>query len=138
MKTANLCLLCLATLGLSLSAARAQDANTVPPPPLPGNAPASPQDGAPPQHRHGRPGYVLAELTQKLSLTPEEQATVGGIIASARTQMKALRADDTLSKEDRRARAKAILEASRVQIRAALTPEQQAIFDTLPASGPKQ
>ena len=138
MKTANLCLLCLATLGLSLSSARAQDANTVPPPPLPNNAPASPQDGAPPPHRRARPGYVLAELTQKLSLTPQEQTAVGAIISSARAQMKALRADDTLSQADRRAKVKAVLEDSRVQIRAALTPEQQAIFDTLPASGPKQ
>jgi len=138
MKTARLLTLGLAALGLSLSIARSQDASTVPPPPLPETAPTTPQNGAPPQHRHAKPGYVLADLTAKLGLTAEQQATVGSIIAGARTQMKAARADDTLSKEDRRAKMRQIVDASRVQIRAALTPDQQKTFDALPAPGQRQ
>ncbi len=137
MKTARLLLLGMAALGLSLSEARSQESATVPPPPLPENAPTTPQNGAT-QHRHVKPGSVLADLTAKLGQTAEQQATVGSIIAGARTQMKAARADDTLSKEDRRAKMKQVIEASRVQIRAALTPEQQKTFDALPAPGQRQ
>ncbi len=128
---------CLAGLGLAfaLSAARAQDTGVVPPPPLPSAASTSPTEGAPPHRKHPHPGYVLADLTQKLGLNAEQQHTVGAIIANARTQMKELRADETLTKEVRRQKGREILEASRTQIRSALTPDQQKIFDTLPAAG---
>jgi len=89
---------------------------------------------APARHRHGR-GFVLGELTAKLNLTPAQQKTVGDILSSSESQMKALRGDDTLSQVDKRAKMQQINQLTRSQIRAALTPAQQAIFDTLPANG---
>ena len=60
---------------------------------------------------------------------------MGAIIADTDGQLKALREDDTIANEDKRAKAQAIISAARGQIRAALTPAQQAIFDTLPTRG---
>src|SRR5271157_3466341 len=77
-------------LALSASTGRADDPASPPAPPAaaPGNPPATPGDGtqaAPtppppgPRRMRMRPGYALEELTQKLSLTADEQKTVGAI-----------------------------------------------------------
>jgi hypothetical protein len=128
-----------AGIALSLAQARADDPSSPPaPPPAPASPDAPPADGTqppPPHHRRMRPAFVLGELTQKLSLTPDQQKTVGAIIADSDGQLKALREDDTIANEDKRAKAQAIISAARGQIRAALTQAQQAIFDTLPTHG---
>jgi hypothetical protein len=62
---------------------------------------------------------------------------VGSIIANCDGQLKTLRQDDSIAKEDKRTQMKAILDTTRGQIRAALTPAQQAIFDTIPTRGEK-
>src|ERR1700691_4501109 len=93
------------SIGLAFSAsARADDPSS---PPTPPPAPASPADGsdASPHRHHMRPAYVLSELTEKLGLTADQQKQVGAIIDSGASQMKALRGDDSLSKEDKRAKA---------------------------------
>ena len=136
MKTISLLGLSLLSLAfaLFLPSARADDTSTPPSSPPPANPQTSPTDGTAPAHRRRMPpGFVLGELTAKLNLTPAQQTTVGQIIANSRTQQRALREDDSLSKEDRHAKMKEIQTTTRQQIRAALTPEQQAIFDTLPA-----
>jgi hypothetical protein len=128
-----------AGLALSLAQARADDSSAPPvPPPPPPNQATSPADGAtpPPQHhRRMHPAFVLGELTAKLSLTTDQQKTVGAIIADTDGQLKALREDDSVAREDKRAKMKAIVETARGQIRAALTPAQQAIFDAMPRGG---
>jgi Spy/CpxP family protein refolding chaperone len=128
------------SLGLALPAqARADDPSGPPvPPPTPPAAPTNPsgEPGGPPQgHHHHRPAYVLGELTEKLSLTPDQEKQVGAAIDSGASQAKQVRADETLSKDDRRARMVSIMKATRDQIRAALTPDQQKLFDALPAPG---
>jgi hypothetical protein len=85
-----------------------------------------------------RPGYVLEELTQKLNLTADEQKTVGAIIKNGRSQMQELRDDDSLSKEDRRAKMRAISASTHDQIRAGLTADQQKLFDAMPPGGGRQ
>jgi hypothetical protein len=127
------------TLGLVAFSglARADEASTAPqPPPAPpaSGAAAAPSATNTPAPRHRRP-YSLPELTQKLGLSPEQQAKVGSIIDSAKSQAKAVRADTTLSKEDRRAKMVEIMRTARDQIRADLTLDQQAQFDTLPRPG---
>ena len=130
----RLCAL-LAGLALPLSAVLADDASSPPPPPAPPAQGASPADGgeapAPPRHRMG-PGYSLEELTSKLALTPAQQKTVGAAIESGRGQMKALRGDDSLSRDDRRERMREVAKSTHDQIRAALNPDQQKQFDALP------
>jgi hypothetical protein len=122
-----------AGLVLSLASARADDPSAPPVPPPAPDAPATtPADGQPQHHRRMHPAFVLGELTAKLTLTADQQKTVGGFIKDCDGQLRALRGDDTLTKEDKRAKMKGIIETTRGQIRGALTPEQQAIFDTLP------
>ncbi|MGA2691975.1 MAG: hypothetical protein ABSF76_06380 [Opitutaceae bacterium] len=124
-------------LVLSMADARADDAANPPaPPPAPASPQTSPGGGTPPaRHRHMRPGFILEDLTAKLGLTADQQKTVGAIIANSRSQAKALRGDDSISREDRRQKMQEILGTARTQIRAALTPAQQALFDALPANG---
>jgi Spy/CpxP family protein refolding chaperone len=139
MKSATARSLAVLTAGLALSAflARADEPSAPPAPtPSPIGIDTSTSDvGPPPPAHHGRGrGFVLGELTARLNLTPAQQKTVGGILSSSESQMKALRGDDTLSREDRRSGMRQIGESTRTQIRAALTPAQQAVFDALPAN----
>jgi hypothetical protein len=128
-----------AGLSLSLSPARADDASTPPAPPAANAAPDTPpadgQTPPPAHHRHMHPAFVLGELTAKLSLTPDQQKSVGSVIAATDTQLKAVREDDSLAREDKRAKMRTIVETTRGQIRALLTSDQQKIFDTLPTRG---
>jgi hypothetical protein len=139
MKPSSLLPLSLLSVGFafSLGSARADDAANPPPPPAPATQDTSPGDGQTPpaHHRRMHPAFVLGELTAKLNLTPEQQKTVGSIIANNDSQLKTLRQDDSVAKEDKRTKMKAIIEATRGQIRAALTPDQQQVFDTLPTRG---
>ena len=126
-----------AGLGLAAAAARADDASA--PPATPPNAQTSPEAGGGHQgKRRMRAEYLLADLTQKLSLTADQVTAVGAILDSGRAQGKAVHADTTLSREDMHQKMQAIRAATRQQIRAALTPAQQAIFDTLPQHGGKR
>jgi hypothetical protein len=128
-----------AVLALSVAAARADDPSSPPVPPAapaaPETTPAEGQTPPPARHKHMRAPFVLGDLTAKLGLTPEQQKTVGAMIASNDSQLKALREDDSIAKEDKRANMMSIISATRGQIRAALTPDQQKIFDTLPTRG---
>jgi len=132
----SLPLLC-AGLALTLAPARA-DTTSAPPEPQqepagPGAAPGTGSPAQPPaHHRRMHPMFVLGELTERLSLTPDQQKEVGAIIADFDGQVMAIRKDDAIAREDKRGKVKAITEATRGRIRAALTPEQQKIFDTRP------
>jgi periplasmic protein CpxP/Spy len=127
------------SVGFALCAASALAQDTTPPPPAPPAPDTTPANGdqpaPPPGHHRMRSGYVLSELTEKLSLTPDQQTKIGALLKSDHEQMKSIREDDSLSPEDKHAQVKALMVATKGQIRALLTPEQQAIFDTLPAHG---
>jgi Spy/CpxP family protein refolding chaperone len=134
--------LSLLSIGLALTAgtSMAQDTANAPAPTSPPAAPSDGTQGAPapaPEHRGRRGGFVLEELTQKLTLTADQQKQVGDLIKSSREQMKTLHEDESMSDEDKRAKMKEITSTTRSQIRALLTPAQQAIFDTLPTRGPR-
>jgi Spy/CpxP family protein refolding chaperone len=127
--------LSLLSVGLAIPAAAsfAQDSASQPPPAAAPAPDAPPPDGAQPPRRRG--GFVLEELTQKLTLTADQQKSVGDAIKAGRDSMRAIRGDDSLSDDDKRAKSRAAMAATRAQIRALLTPDQQAIFDKLPARG---
>jgi hypothetical protein len=82
-----------------------------------------------------RAAFVLADLTAKLGLTPDQQKAIGALIANNDSQLKTLREDDSIAKEDKRANMMTIISTTRGQIRAALTPDQQKTFDALPTRG---
>ncbi len=78
-------------------------------------------------------------LTEKLNLTADQQTKIKAIWKQSAEQGKAMRDDPAnkdLSREERRAKREAMMKANHDQVRAVLTPEQQAIFDKLPAEGP--
>jgi hypothetical protein len=124
------------TLGLALCAglALADDAATPQPPASP-SPPTSPADGTPARRHHNRGREMIQELTQKLSLTAEQQGQVAAILRTDRQQMRELHDDQTMSDDDKHARMKEMKAATHGQIRALLTPDQQKIFDALPEHG---
>lgn len=117
--------------------ARAEDQPATPPTP---DAPATPppgQPGGPGQHGHrgGMRGDHLKMLSEKLNLTDAQRTQVKAILSAAEPQMKALRDNESLSEEDRRTQFQAMRKSTHDQIRALLTPEQQATFDAMPPPG---
>jgi HlyD family secretion protein len=78
---------------------------------------------------------IRDRLVKQLALTAEQQAKLEPILQDSRQQMMGLR---ELPEGERRSRGQKIREASRVKIRAMLTPEQQAKYDEMappPPSG---
>jgi periplasmic protein CpxP/Spy len=70
----------------------------------------------------------LQVLSEKLSLTDDQKATLKPILQDQMQQMKAVREDSSLSQEQKRTKLKSIHEALHDQINAVLTPDQQAKF----------
>jgi HlyD family secretion protein len=76
---------------------------------------------------------IRDRLVKQLGLTAEQQAKLEPILQDSRQQMMGLR---ELPEGERRAKAQKIREASRVKIRALLTPPQQAKYDEMSPGGP--
>lgn len=75
----------------------------------------------------------MERLTEALNLTPDQQAKIKAIFQASRPQVKAARENNTISAQDKHQQLKAIREADGAQIRAILTPEQQAKWDAMRA-----
>jgi periplasmic protein CpxP/Spy len=82
--------------------------------------------------RGGRPGMRresvderLARMSERLNLTQEQKEKIRPILQHQVDQWKALRADTSLSEEDRRAKAREIGKSTHEQIEQILTPEQK-------------
>lgn len=82
--------------------------------------------------REGKGGPLQAAI-KELGLTDAQKAQVKEIMAANRPKMKAIRDDATLDRKAKREQQKALLEESITKVRAILTAEQQAKFDTLVA-----
>ena len=67
----------------------------------------------------------MQRLSQMLELTGDQQEKIRPILENEATQMQQLRADTSLSQEDRMAKMKQIRENSTSQINPILTPDQQ-------------
>jgi len=109
--------------------ARAQD--------TPPAAPSGGDDQAPPPpHRHMR-GPSAEELKAKLNLTDDQYTKVVAIISATKEKAMAIRDDDSLEDDDKRAKMMDLMKTTHDQIRALLTPDQQKIYDSMmPAHGP--
>ena len=73
------------------------------------------------------------KLLQALNLTDEQKAKVAPILAKAKSDAKAIRADQSLSKKQRRAQLEAIRTNTEQQLQTVLTPEQFQKFQQLRA-----
>lgn len=95
----------------------------------------APNAGGAGQRQSGRSGgdgeLVLEKLTTALSLTPDQQAQVKPIVEAAAAQIRAARQEKSVSRPEKLAKCKAVLENASTQINALLTPAQQAKFAEL-------
>ena len=86
----------------------------------------------------GGPGRRGPEMMfEQLGLSADQKAKLEPILKSQREQMQALRQDQSLSDDDRRAKARAVREGFAPQINAILTPDQQKKFAEMRARGPQ-
>lgn len=84
-------------------------------------------DSAGNTHRD-RIGERLKWLSQQLSLTEDQKKQLKPILAGEFKQMRAVGEDASLTQDQKREKMKQIHEASRPQVQAILTPEQQQKF----------
>jgi len=89
--------------------------------------------GAPPDHGRGHfdPAKRTQMLTQKLNLTSDQQSKVQDIFTSEQSQMESLRADTSVSKDDRHSKMMAIHSTTNDQVRGLLDPDQQKKWDAM-------
>jgi len=78
---------------------------------------------APGQMRRGYPGYRINRLDEKPKAANEKTNKIGLIIEDERKQMKALGEDRSLTKEQKKEKARQIREATEDKIKALLPPE---------------
>ncbi|MDB6127136.1 MAG: hypothetical protein JWM35_1032 [Verrucomicrobia bacterium] len=76
--------------------------------------------------------HRMKMLDEKLQLTADQKAQIQAIWDKAGEQAKALRSDETVAHDDRRAKAGELMKATHDQVRAVLTPDQQKTFDAMP------
>lgn len=86
----------------------------------------------------GMRGDRLKMMQEELALTEDQVAKIKPIVAAEGKAMAALRDDTSIAQEDKRGKMREIRQAHASQIRAVLTPEQQAKFDSMgPGAGGK-
>jgi len=109
----------LLTLGMTGGAAMAQD--TPAPPPQQGGG----------GHRGMDPDAQLKHMTKALDLTADQQTQIKPILESQQQQMMALHEDQSMSRDDRFAKMKAIHEDSRGKIEAVLNDTQKQKYEAM-------
>ena len=83
-------------------------------------APAPVQD----QHRTHNPHKAAMKMGRKLGLSQDQTAKLEPILANRRAKMQALKADTTLTPDQKKAQRRAIQGDTRTQMGSVLTPEQ--------------
>jgi Spy/CpxP family protein refolding chaperone len=83
--------------------------------------------------RRGMPSVddQVKNLTEKLSLTDDQQGKVKTILEDTRSQMTKVMQDDSMSREDKMAKVRSLREASNGKIRDFLTDDQKKKFDDM-------
>ncbi|MDB5251824.1 MAG: hypothetical protein JWP27_993 [Flaviaesturariibacter sp.] len=81
-----------------------------------------------------RAGQDGARLAKELNLTADQQAKVKAIQQDFKGRLEAVRNDESLSKEQKQAKAAELFKAQQEQMKAVLTAEQQEKMKTLRAS----
>jgi hypothetical protein len=104
-----------------------------------------PQDQAPPPQQNGPdggghwnggqrqmdPNRQVQMLTKRLNLNSDQQSKILPVLQNRNQQMESLRSDNSLSREDRQAKMRAIREDSDTQIRAVLNDKQKKTYDQM-------
>ncbi|MFZ0742831.1 MAG: hypothetical protein WAM85_00400 [Terracidiphilus sp.] len=116
----SLALGCLLALGLT-AAAVAQDN---PPPPQ-----EQGQSGRGPGRMD--PDQMLKHMTKQLDLTADQQSQIKPLLVDRQQKMQAVFQDDSLSREDRRAKMRSIQEDTHSKIEAVLNDQQKQKFEAM-------
>jgi Spy/CpxP family protein refolding chaperone len=93
-----------------------------------------PQGGGDDQgRRRGMPTVEeqLKNLTERLSLTDDQQAKIKPILEDTRSQMMKLMQDESMSRGDKMTKGRSLREAGNGKIRDVLTDEQKKKFDSM-------
>jgi hypothetical protein len=88
------------------------------------------------QHHRGQrmdPDRQLEHLTKTLDLTADQQTQIKPILLDRQQKMQALWQDQSLSRQDRRAKAQAIQQNTQTQLEAALNDQQKQKFEEMRA-----
>jgi protein CpxP len=113
MKTKLIAALAVGALLACSSILRADDSTNTPP-------------AAPPPDQHGPGMKGRPDFAKELNLTDDQKPKVKAIMDAQMQKMRDLRSDDSLSKDDRRAKMKAVHEDTATQLKAVLTADQFA------------
>src|SRR5215471_6754320 len=77
----------------------------------------------------------MEQLDSALTLTAEQKPKVEGVVKESMKKMQDLRADTSLSQEDRRDKMRTIREDEAKQMKGILTPEQYEKYQAMPRGG---
>ena len=116
-----------ALLSASVMFAQAPDSSQAPAANAPQSAPAQPGY----QHRNFDPSRFAAHLGQRLNLTSDQVAQITPILTARQQQMQTLRADTSLSVQDRHSKAHAIMQDTNTKIEALLNDTQKQQFEQM-------
>ena len=92
---------------------------------------AAPSAPPSPEARHERMEKAGDHMAEELGLTDDQKAKWKALGAQEKSELDALRADPSVAKEDRRAKAGEIHKKYRAQREAILTPEQKSKADKM-------
>ena len=93
----------------------------------------APANGSARQKEIGRGQMKNIELSAELNLNADQRTKINDILQQGRSQLKAIKANTSLSKQDARAKMRDIRKSSSSRIDALLMPEQKAKLDKLRA-----
>ena len=93
----------------------------------PSAAPAQQGD----QHRNMDPGQQAAHLGKRLGLSGDQVAQITPILADRQQKVQALRADNSVSQQDRHSKVQAIMQDSNSRIEALLNDPQKQQFEQM-------
>jgi periplasmic protein CpxP/Spy len=77
------------------------------------------------------PDHQLANLTQELNLTTDQQAQIKPILVDRQQKLHALMQNQSLSQDDRRSQARSIMSDSNSRIEAVLNGDQKQKFEAM-------
>ena len=122
-----------ALLSASVLFAQAPDSSQAPAANAPQSAPS--QSGY--RHHNGNqqrnfsPEQFAAHLGKRLSLSSDQVAQITPVLAARQQQMQTLRADTSLSVQDRHTKAHAIMQDTNTKIEAVLNDQQKQQFEQM-------
>ena len=98
------------------------------------NAPSAPAGNGGGQHGGGKAGKERGQrLLKELNLTDDQKAKVAPILQKAKADVKAIRADESLTKKQKHQQIEAVRQSTSQQLQAVLTPEQFQKFQQIRA-----